>query len=103
MNGAAARPSTPIRRPLDLCLVRSTAAAHATVARQRRRPPLRPTSRDSVDVERPSRAAITENVSRARNLREISSRSSADKRSVDVDVDVGRNPPAVFRNVAIVA
>ena len=73
---------------------RSHVARSALAARYCSRPPLRFTSRDTVEVGRPNRSAINANDSSRTKPREISSRSSNDKCFEDRHGQTGGIPPA---------
>ncbi len=80
---------------------RCHAARSARCARYRRRPPLRATSRLSVDGARPNRRARTRSDSPAATPREISSRSTRDKCRTDRCRTAGRTPPEASTNARI--
>jgi len=72
------------------------AIASAARARYRCRPPLPPTSRDTVDGARPNLAAMLRSDNPAANPREISSRSATVNRSSPRRRGNGRTPPQRF-------
>ncbi len=72
---------------------RCHAARSAPSARWRPRPPLRVTSRHTVDAARPRRPAIDRNHSPAATPREISSRSVNAKHRLERRRGTGRTPP----------